>query len=245
MAVDRTLGEILAPRIAAVAHAGRTEQQALHRRIQTLAGQRLHHQLQPEDRFARIVDARAGFRGRDELLVGRILAPVRHAGGMAQHVARGDHVHPRMVGQVVHPPIAHQPRVQVDHALVRQLQHQVGEHRLAQRGVLEQRVVRHRRPGLRVRHAQVARPYHLAPLHDGHADGRHAQGLHQARQVGQEGVGRNPVRGVVAGGGRSQPGPAQRGQRHRRQAGQPAAALQGCRGGVWRHGRCARGSIRK
>ena len=232
--MHRPLGETGIPGVAAVAHAGGVEQQPMHGLVQAFAREPLHCQLQPDESLAGVVDARARRDRRFEPLVGRILAPVRQAGGMAQHVAHGDACQPGRLSQVVRPGIRHQRRIQRQFAAIHQLQRHVGEHRLAQRGRLPHRLLADRHVPAGMRQAEATRPCQPAVLDHRDGDARHAQRLHLPRQVAQEIVGRDPVGIRVDGGRRAQ---APRPQQGQREAGTEQAAA-GHRG----HGACPSGS---
>jgi len=116
---------------------------------------------------------------------------------VAQDVAHSDPRQLRIViGQEIGAVVVHQRAVELQRAGIHQLQHQIGEHRLAQRSALEHAVRIHRRTAFQVGHAESAVPRQFALLDHGNGDTRHAEGAHPFRQRGQEGIGRDPARVV-------------------------------------------------
>ena len=221
MPVYRACRERRIPAVAAVAHAGGIEHQTPHRLVEAFAGHRFHRKLQPDEGLTRIVDARARRDHWYQGLVGRILAPVRQAGRMAEHVAHADPLNPRRLAEVAGPRVVHQWRIQRQFAAVDQLQHGVREYRLAQRSRFPQRRVLDWRAAFGIGDTEAARPRKRARLHHRDADTGHAQRLHLPRQVAQEVPGRRPVRVRVDGGRSTQP---QRAQYGKRKAGTQQAA---------------------
>jgi hypothetical protein len=120
--------------------------------------------------------------------------------------------------------VVHQRVVEVDHALVGQLHHQVGKHRLAERGGFKHGARVERCGGFHVAHAEHAAPGQRAFFHHRDAHAGHGEGLHQARQLGQEVVARDPraVRPARCG-ERALPGQGA-GHAERRGGGEEAAA---------------------
>ncbi|MNN12376.1 hypothetical protein D3C81_1253640 [compost metagenome] len=111
---------------------------------------------------------------------------------MTQHIARGDQRDPRVIAEIVGPPIVHQRAIQIDHSLIHQLHHQVCEHRLAQRRILVHRARINRRRGQRVRHAEAPAPRNRAILDHRNANAGHREGLHDPRQLGEKHIAGNP-----------------------------------------------------
>lgn len=110
---------------------------------------------------------------------------------MAQRVAYGDPVDPRMLGEIIGSMVGNHRRVQRQHAAIDEQQHRVGEHRLARRSHFEQgRIINAGIvpgdivPGLQ--HAEPARPCQPPLLDHRDADTRHAQRLHLPWQVLQQ-----------------------------------------------------------
>ncbi len=212
------------PGVGAALHAGGPEQVLLRPLVQGLAGDRLHHPLQPEKRLARIIHALAGGDPRAQRLPIGVRAPARQAAAVAQDVAHGDPRQLRVViGQEIGPVVVHQRAVERKRPGIHQLQHQVGEHRLAQRGALEHAVGVDRRTAVHVGHAEPAVPRQLALVHHGDGDAGHAEGTHPFRQRGQEGIGRDPAR-IVAHAGRRTPRRRQQGQCRAARGGRQEAA---------------------
>ena len=71
--------------------------------------------------------------------------------------------------------------IEIDQTLIHQLQHQVGEDRFAERGVLEHRARVHRRARERVGHAERTAPYNFALFDHGNADARYSERFHDPR----------------------------------------------------------------
>ena len=193
VAVHRPRRQPFIPCVAAVAHPGRIEQPPPHALVQAFAGDRFQYLLQPEERLARVVDARPRRHCGYQHFVRRVLAPVGQAGGVAQYIAGGDCVDPRAVTEVMGPQVVDQRPVKRQLASIDQLQCKPREHRLAQRGDFKQgRIVdRVRPPGMH--HPESTGPERLAAFDHGNADPRHAQRAHLPWQVIQERVRRNPV----------------------------------------------------
>ena len=186
-------GEAILPDIAAVAHAERCENLATGELGERRAGELLDRLLEIDEPLARVAPALPRREADLELLA----TPVGQAGGVGEDHARGDAPVAVVMDEALVGEIGGERRVEGEDAAVRELQHEVGEDRLAERRRLKEGVRPYRLARGPVGDAEGAAPVELAI-----ADHRDRQAGHVAgaEQLGDPALELHPRVGRGGGG---------------------------------------------
>ena len=119
------------PDVCRRGHPERFEDSFVHDRFETRAGDVFYGALQMKEAFTRVLEASARFECRSQFLV-ILRAPVRQARRVSQDVPRGDLVSP-LSRQRILLQVLVERTIEVDRAILGQLEHDAGEDWFAER----------------------------------------------------------------------------------------------------------------
>jgi hypothetical protein len=143
------------------------------------AGDVLDDPLQMKEAFPGVLKTGAGFERRSQFLV-VLRAPIGQASGVAEDVPRCNPVSP-LSAQSILLQILVKWTIEVNRALLRQLQHDAGKDRFAERRCGKERVRSDRCFRGRIGDAEVVLPNRLAGTDESHAETRQGGQIQEMR----------------------------------------------------------------